>query len=164
MSKISKKTAITFAAAIILWVTLPLTSQSTAYTRSIELGIGYTPVVDLRQHHAPPKIKGRVYKDIVWRHERYSFLWLPLGGSKAGQYGLYKSTNTSHRRGSRFSHKKSFIPLPINQARDYARTVNVELPDTSPVSSWALYFGWLVIPLLGFVFVVDRRFLGKIGF
>lgn len=152
-----------FSTAIVLWALLPLTSQSTPYMRWLEIGNGYTPVANFRQHHAPPKIRGKVYKDLVLYHKRYSILWLPLGGAKNGQYGLYKYTRTGLGRHKRFSHKASFVPLSFNQANQYARTVNVNLTNTSPVNYWELYFGWLVIAPLGFILVTNRQFFRKIN-
>lgn len=152
-----KSAVIVLTMIVVLWALLPLTSKSTPYTQWLEMGTGYTPVVDFRQHHAPPKIDGVTYKDIVWRHERYSFLWLAIGGSKSGQYGLYKYTTKRkfRKRGRRLDHRKSFVPLTYNQAREYAQKVNVELSDSSPVSYWALYFGWLVMVPLGYMYIKE---------
>ncbi|MEP3232188.1 MAG: hypothetical protein ABJO30_05120 [Hyphomicrobiales bacterium] len=142
---------------VFLWVILPVTAQTTAYTSYLQLGRGYTPVADFRAHPNPPEIEGKTYFSLVWYHERYSFFWLPFAGSKKGQYGLYKRTTAQGGRKRRVSHLKSFKGISVEKARELAATVNVKLPAGSPVSYWSLYFGWIVFLPFGFLLVTDRK-------
>lgn len=142
---------------VFLWVILPVTTQTTAYTRYLQIGKGYTPVADFRLHPNPPEIDGKIYPNLVWYHARYSVLWLPFAGSKKGQYGLYKRTTAGRGRNRYVSHSKSFKSVSVEEARELAATVNVKLPAGSPVSYWSLYFGWIVLLPFGFLLVTDRK-------
>ncbi|MEP1444071.1 MAG: hypothetical protein ABJK39_13765 [Hyphomicrobiales bacterium] len=142
---------------VFLWVILPVTTQTTAYTGYLQIGRGYTPVADFRVHPNPPEIEGKTYFNLVWHHERYSVLWLPFAGSKKGQYGLYKRTTVGTGKRRRVSHSKSFKSVSVEKARELAATVNVKLPAGSPVSDWSLYFGWIVFLPFGFLLVTDRK-------
>ncbi|MEP3631324.1 MAG: hypothetical protein ABJN04_15135 [Hyphomicrobiales bacterium] len=155
------------AAVMGLWIILPLTSKSTPFNTFIEFGVGYTPVVDFHNHFRPPEIKRRysnrvkIYKDLVWRHERYSILWLPFGGSAEGEYGLYRLQWGSGRSGA--TYRRAFIRLSITEARKFARTANVDLPEKYPVSYWELYFGWLILVPLMFAYALNPSYFEEIG-
>lgn len=155
-----KKILYTFVVALLLWVLLPLTTQTTRNTSFLQFGSGYAPVANFYNHPNPPKIRSREYKQVVWRHERYAFFWLPFSGNKAGEYGLLHVY-----RGRSSLPRFRFLPLTFEQAGKIAAEVNVKLEPEFLVSSWSLYFGWLVLLPFALIFYWDRRFYSKlIGF
>ena len=151
-----KRILYTFICAISLWCVLPLTTKTTGNASFIYTKYGYTQIANFRNHHAPPKIRFRTYKQIVWKHSRYSFFWLPFWGSTSGEYGLYRYERK--RRSSRVY----FIPLSYAQAQKFAARINVKLENDSPVSYWSLYFGWLVLLPLAIIFYWDPYFYKKL--
>lgn len=154
-----KRILYVFTFAISFWLILPLTTKTTGNARFFYASKGYTPVANFRKYHAPPKIRGKIYKQIVWKHERYSLFWLPFWGSTSGEHGFYKYQRGNKRRFS----KVFFIPLTHNQAQKYASLINVKLENGSPVSYWSLFFGWLIIIPFALIFYWDPRFYKKLS-
>lgn len=142
----------TFICAISLWLILPLTTKTTGNANFIYASHGYTQIANFNKHHAPPKVGFDIYKQIVWKHERYSFFWLPFWGSKDGQFGLY----TLIRSGK--ANLVSFVPLRREQAQKLAAQVNVKIENGSPVTYWSLYFGWLVLLPFALILFWDPGF------
>lgn len=161
--KLFKETKIiyAFAAALFLWALLPATTRTAVNTSWLEI-MGYAPIASFSKHPSPPKIGRRTFKKLVWRHERYAILWLPLWGRKMGEYGLYKTEHVRRFGIGRGRWHKIFIPLTLDEAQKYAAMVNVKLYDKPPISYWSLFFGWLVFVPFAFIYYWDRRFYGNL--
>ena len=104
---------------------------------AIDHGQGFTiiAVLDGVNH---PKHKERDLH-LAFKHQRYSFFWLPLGGSTDGNYVLYQE------REKYTSRLDLHYDISISRAKALAETVSISLPEDTPISHFSLYWGWIVI-------------------
>lgn len=106
-----------------------------------EFGTAFTKITDL-PHESHPNHRGKALV-LVWKHKRYSFIYVPFGGSTKGHYALYQ-----YRNGSGQLHYNREISL--RNAQSLASTMGVKLPvNKSPVSFLSLYWGWFLAVGLG---------------
>lgn len=149
-----------------LWVTLPFLSRSTLNTELYQLPYGYVTAAKLNKHPNPPTIGSDIFKKVVWRHNSISVLWLPFWGTKAGEYGLYRSERTREynviRGNSRRSDIVHFVPLNFEDAKNLAAEVIVTLQPEPPIAYWSLYYGWLVLLPFCLIFYFNPNFYRKL--
>lgn len=149
-----------------LWITLPLASGATLNAKLFQMGYGYAPVASLRSHPNPPKDDTRPYTQLVWRHGSFTVLWLPFWGTKSGEYGLYRSYRTREysviRQETRRKTRIRFAPLSFDEASKLANEVGVSITPEPPISTWSLYFGWVVLCPFGLLLLLDRGFYRRV--
>ncbi|MEM8836917.1 MAG: hypothetical protein AAGE89_02400 [Pseudomonadota bacterium] len=92
-----------------------------------------------------PKYRG-VDLDLGYKHPRFGFFWLPLGGSAEGNYVLYTK---------RFRRNVRVIPISRDKAEQFANSVGVSLPAGSPVAGQSFYWGWWIFGPLVLLVVAD---------
>lgn len=106
-----------------------------------EFGTAYTKITELPDEYHP-KHRGKELV-LVWKHKRYSFMYVPFGGSTKGHYSLYQYRNPLG--GLHYNRE-----ISLKKAQSLASTMNITIPtNTPPISFFSLYWGWILAFGLG---------------
>ena len=136
----NRKTSLVMLIIFAVMILPALFVKNPTFRDIFSFGVSYTRLVTFTGDNVI-KINRRRF-NLGWKHQRWVFLWLPIGGSTNGEYVLYNVKRRSLARDSVISHEK---------AKELAKRENISLPPigSSPINPYSLWWGWIVmIPLL----------------